>query len=470
MLIYRLLAISLVINILFFQYPVFSKQNNQTESSINLQKNLKGTVYDYRDEFINKSWWERFNDPVLIDYILKTSYANNDLKSAGLRVSESSALVMESLGKEFPVVVAGADYQRNKTSDNISMGSFKLPSYTQNTFNLPFMVNYELDLWQKNRLKTIGVTKQLEAARYDERAAYISLTSAVAAVYFNSIKSDKLIEIQKQLVDLKIVQSELVKEKYENGLCPLSEYLTAKKLLLESENTLSDFTKQRGILLNHLAVLTGESVDSVMGLKRSNIDDIDVLKDIPVFLKSDIVKRRPDILKAEALLQKYKIDTELARKDFLPTIDITGQFGFLSNSFAKTFEWDSYTASFGTGMMQTVFSGGQKRARLRAKKFQYEQMLENYQKVLLQSFQEVNDSLAVFKFDNDKLSNNKDRMIFEKDNMDLIDAKFESGAISYLDTLEYKIKLLIIEKELVQSKADCLIDLLSLYKASGGQL
>jgi len=442
------------------------KQNNIQPAS----KQLKGSVVDYRAEFINKDWWSRFNDPVLSDYIFKAANANHDLKIATLRVSETKAVVQEYLGKEFPTLNLGGNFQREKTSDNVSMGSFKLNEYSQSVFKFPLNMNYELDLWMKNRDKTIGAAKELEAIKYDERAAYISLTSTVAAAYFNILRTDKLIEFQKQILDLRKNQFELIKEKNKYGLCPVSDIIQSEKILTEAQTGLTDLEKQQSIFLNQLAVLMGQSVDDAASFKRTSIDDIDLIKDLPSDIKSDIVQNRPDILKAEALLQKSKIDVNLARKDFLPTINITGQFGFHANSFAKTFNWDSYIASIGTGFMQTIFSGGQRFARLKVRKFKYEQMIENYQKIILQSFQELNDSLASLKADTSKNDNNISRVNLENRNLDLINTRYETGTISYLDTLEYKIKVISLEKEQIQSKTDCLIDSLSLYKATGGKL
>jgi len=433
-------------------------------------KALKGSVTDYRAEFINKDWWNRFNDPVLSEYIFKAANANHDLKMATLRVSETKAIVQQYFGKEFPVVSLGGNVQREKTSDNVSMGNFKLSTYSQSKFNFPLSVNYELDLWQKNREKTLGAAKELEAVKYDERAAYISLTSTVAAVYFNTLMTDKLIELQKQILDLRKEQFELTKEKNTYGLCPLSDVIQSEKTLTEAQTALTDLEKQQSIFMNQLSVLIGESVDNAGSLKRSSLDDIDLIKDIPSSIKSDIVQKRPDILKAEALLQKTKIDVDLARKDFLPSIEITGQYGFLANSLSKTFNSHSYIASVGAGLMQTIFSGGQKIARLKASKFKYEQMIESYQKTILQSFQELNDSLASLKADNTKNDNNISCVNLEKKNLNLINTRYKVGTISYLDSLEYKSKLITLEKEQIQSKTDCLIDSLSLYKAAGGKL
>lgn len=463
----KLLILCLIANIFFLNNNVFcaeiKKQNNSPSGQ------LKGGVVDYKAEFINKDWWNRFNDPNLTEYIIKTVNANHDLKIATLKVAESRAFVQESFQKEFPLLYIGPDFGLEKTSGNARMGTFKLPEITQNTYMLPLTMNYEVDLWRKNREKTIGLEKELEAAQYDEKAAYISLTSDVAAAYFNIIKADKLIFLQKEIIDLKENILNLTKEKNNYGLCSAFEVIQADKALTEAHTYLNDLEKQQCIFLNQLAVLTGGSVDNASTFKRTPIDELDLLKDLPANIQPDTVLKRPDILKAEAKLQKSGIDVKVARKELLPCLILTGQFGFNANSLAKIFNWKSYVASVGTNFLQSVLSGG-RIAVLKAKKINYEEMIENYQKTILQSFQEVNNSLVSLKTDTQKNTDNISRVNLEKDNLNLVNCKYENGLISFLDTLEYKERLIQLEKEQVQSKTDCFIDSISLYKSVGGRI
>lgn len=465
----KIFALCLMISFLTSINPMLSAElNNKNIKPVSQQ--LKGGVTDYRIEYINADWWDRFQDPVLKEYILKASNANHNLKIANLRVLETQEKVRESLGREFPLLNIGGDFSRRKTSDNSRMGSFSLPAYAQNNYNFPLNVNYELDLWRKNRERTIMEAKELEAIKFDERASYISLTSAVASAYLNVINLDKQIELQKDIINLRKEILELTRVNYDYGLLTASDVTQAEKSLTESQSDINDLQKMQNIFLNQLSVLTGESVDNSSSLKRTSIDEVDLLKDLPQSIQGEIVKNRPDILKAEAELQKSRIDVSLARKDFLPDISLTGQFGFNASSLSKIFAWDSYVASVGTSLAQTIFSGGQRKARLKVKKYKYEQMIEGYQQIILQSFQEVNDSLAALKFDMQKNDNNISRIKLEKDNLNLINVKYYKGAISYFDTLQFKERLLSLEKEQVQSKTDCLIDSLSLYKAVGGKL
>lgn len=460
----------LVITLIIVAIIAFNASSPTNAASKPSSKPLRATVEDYRLQYINKDWWDKFNDPVLKQYILKAVSNNYDLKIISLRVKQAGESARESLGREFPTLDINGDFSRRKTSENVSMGSFKIRSYSQNSYNFPIIANYELDLWLKNRDKTLSMKKQLESAIYDEKTAYIALCSEVAGNYFNLVSTDKQLQLQEEIINLRKEILELTKESYNLGLYSASEVTQADKAYTEAQSVFNDLKKAQAILLNHLAVLTGESSNDSSRLDRESIDRIDLLKSPPESLNSDIVRERPDILKAEAQLQKAKIDVKIARKDFLPEFSIIGQFGFNANSLSKVFNWNSYVSSIGVNLFQGLFSGGQRSARLKLKKYQYDEMLNSYQKTILTSFQEVNDSLASLKFDYIKNNDTIKRIEDEKENFRIINNKYTYGAISYLDTLQYKERLISLEKEQIQNKTLCLIDLLSLYKSAGGKL
>jgi NodT family efflux transporter outer membrane factor (OMF) lipoprotein len=442
------------------------KNNEKVKPS----KQLKAALTDYKAEYLNSDWWGKFHDPVLKGYIEKASTSNYDFKIASLKVLETQEVVKEYLGKEFPLISFNANMSRQTTSNNSSMGSFSLKSYTQNSFFFPLNVNYELDLWKKNRDRTIQAAKELEVVKYEEKAAYISLVSAVASTYFQVTNLDKQIDLQKEIINIRKKVLELTKESCNYGLYQPSDVLLKSKALEEANSQLSDLEKFQSILLNQLAIITGSSSDNSSALQRSSIDEINLISDIPSSVNSEVVQKRPDILKAEAEIQKAKIDVSLARKEYLPDINLLGQFGFNANSFSKAYDWNSHVLSGGLGLAEKIFSGGQRHAVIKSKNFKYQQMMENYQKTVLTSFQEVNDSLASLKSDTQKNENNISRIRSEKQNLAIINNKYQYGAISYLDTLQHKENMLVLEKEQLQSKTNCLIDSLSFYKSVGGKL
>ena len=44
---------------------------------------------DYKVEYINQEWWDKFNDPILTAYIIQAADANYDIKINALKVKES---------------------------------------------------------------------------------------------------------------------------------------------------------------------------------------------------------------------------------------------------------------------------------------------------------------------------------------------------------------------------------------------
>ena len=94
-----------------------------------------------------------------------------------------------------------------------------------------------------------------------------------------------------------------------------------------------------------LAVLTGTSSSEVQNLNRGDIDKFEYLKEIPQNIASDVIFARPDVMSAEANLEKAKIDIRVARKEFLPTFNITGLWIFNTIAPGAFFSWKSSLAA-----------------------------------------------------------------------------------------------------------------------------
>src|SRR3989339_2171701 len=150
----KILVLILIMSFLINTNASFCANTQNKNTDKQASKVFKGSVEDYRYEYINQDWWDNFNDPILKGYILKAVNDNYDLKNATLKVLEAKASVEESLGREFPSIDIGSSFSRNKSSGNIAMGSFAFPAYTRNTYSFPLSVNYELDFWLKNREAT----------------------------------------------------------------------------------------------------------------------------------------------------------------------------------------------------------------------------------------------------------------------------------------------------------------------------
>lgn len=451
----KIISLSLILSLLginAFPLSVSARQN---------KKVIKSQITEYKFDYINLDWWKSYDDEILTGYIVKALNENQDLKIATLKVEEANQKVRLQLSRELPAVYGGVNPAINKMPG---------VSGTDGAIAFPLLVNYEADIFLKNRDKTKSVKKSYEASKLDEKSAYIAISSQVGATYFNIVKLDKLISLQEEIVNSRKQIYNLMLKRNAQGITSTADTVRAQKSMVASENDLIELQKTRTILLNSLAVLTGDSPLNINELKRISYDELIYKQKIPSEIPSEIITKRPDYLKAEKLVEKAGLDVKIARKEFLPSISIFGLFLFNSSSLSSSFNWANALASMGISGFTPLFTGGAKFANLRISKNKYEQILQSYYKTNLTAIQEVNDSLSSLKLDDEKYKNNLKNLAIEKADFRYTQSRYNQGVISNLDLLQKKENLLVMEKLVSLSKTDCLIDYIGLYKAVGGQL
>ena len=415
------------------------------------------TILDY----INFDWWKKQNDEHLEKYIVSAINNNLDIKTTALKVEQAGINVMATRSKLMPNVSIGA-----------SPALLKMPESTKSegTFALPILAFWELDLFGKNWDKTKSAKKLLKGIEFETQASNISIVSLVASTYYNIVKLDKLIEIQKDLVSDREKIYNLMKVSNEEGIVSTADLIQAEKSYSLAQNDLIDYEKTRNSALNALAVLIGDSPNNIAEYKRISIDKLGVDFNIPNSVSSEIIVNRPDYKSLEYQLQAAGLDVRVAKKEFLPTINILGALAFIATSSASSLSWENALSLLAGSVNLPIFSGFARVANLKLNKNKYEQLVQQYQKTNLIAIQEINDSLYNYKSDKEKLDNNIKALNIQKKDYEYSNSKYKEGVISKLDLLQQKEALLYMEKVMVSSKTDCYLDKISLYKTSGAKI
>lgn len=426
-----------------------------------LVKKTKRVSDDYKYAYINNDWWSQFNDDNLSYYIDKAIKNNYDLKNATLSVEEYYQNVRAQFANELPQLTAG-----------FAPAHIKMPGKSSGdwSFATPALASYEVDIFLKNRDKTKSVKKLYEGSQYDERAAYIAIASSVGSAYLNIVRLDKLVDLQKEIVELRQEIYDLMLARNREGLTSTADTVKANKALVQGQTDLIELEKQREFLLHQLAVLIGESPDNVSEFKRTAYEDINFTGNIPSEISSDVIVQRPDYLRAEAMVEKAGIDVRVARKEFLPSINLMGLALFNASNLGSVWTTKNMLGGIAAGAMLPLFTGGSLVANLKMKKVQYDKVLNNYIKTNLTAIQEVNDALVSVKKDSEKMEQTKKQAELEKADFMYNRDKFNQGIISKLDLIQYKENLISIDKLVAQQQIECMVDYISLYKAVGSKL
>lgn len=406
------------------------------------------------------NWWSNFNDDLLNGYIEKAILNNYDLKMATINVEEYYQNVKLQFANELPSAVAG-----------FGPGFFKAPGMTNTSsaFGLPVIVQYEADIFLKNHNKTKAVKKLYEGSKLDERAAYISVASAVGSTYFNIVNLDKMISLQEEIVKIRQNIYNLMLARNKEGLTSTADTIKANKALVAGQTDLIELKKNREKMLHQMCVLIGESPENASSIKRNSLDKMNYQLAIPTQIPSEIITQRPDYMRAELMVEKAGIDVKVAKKEFLPAINILGGALFNASDLGSLFTTKNMLLGVGGGLMTPLFQGGSLIANLKLKKATYERILQDYYKTNLTAIQEVNDSLVASRLDKDKMAQTIKQYNLEKSDYKYNEKKYNQGTISKLDLIQYQENLLTIEKLVAQQKVECMTDAISLYKATGSK-
>ncbi len=438
-------------------------QNNSEPKKISIMKthNMRKKSDQFKYDYINFAWWDNFNDPILTGYIDKAIKNNYSLKMASIAVDEYYQAIKIQFANELPQ--AGAAFAPALVKNS----GF---SNTDWNFSLPAIVNYEADIFLKNHDKTKAVKKEYEMSLQDERAAYISIASAVGSAYLNLVKLDKMIALQEEIVKDRETIYQLMLLRNKEGLTSTSDTVKANKSFVAGQTALTEYKKQREILLNQLCVLIGETPEKAGEIKRISYEDLNYHGIIPSEISSEIIAQRPDYIKSEQQIQKAGIDVRIAKKEFLPSINLTGLALFLAGDIGSVLTAKNALAALAGGLTLPIFTGGKRIANLRLKKDEYERLLNNYYQTNLTAIQEVNDALTTIKHDDKKYQDTKTQSQLEKKDFAINTASYNEGVISRLDLIQLRENVLSTDKLVADQKINCLVDYIGLYKAVGSQL
>ena len=186
-------------------------------------------------------------------------------------------------------------------------------------------------------------------------------------------------------------------------------------------------------------------------------------------LPSDLLRRRPDIRRAEAQLHAATARIGVATADLFPRFFLTGNAGVSASDLtliSKT--QNSKYWSFSPSVTWPVFAAGRIRWNIELQDAKQQESFFNYQKTVLNALKEVETALVAYakeqehwKFLAQAVENNRRAV-------DLSMKLYLAGKTDFLNVLTAQRALFLNEEALAQSNRTLVTNLIALYKALGG--
>ena len=407
-------------------------------------------------------WWTTLNDPKLSRLIERAVAGNLDLKKARARIREARARRGVAKAGFFPTLDATGSANRSKGSEDSGIGT------TGDLYAVGFDAAWELDIFGGVRRSVEAAQANLEASEEDQRDVLVSLLSEVAINYIDVRIYQTRLAVAKSNLKTQEETHQLTVWRNQAGL---SDELAVQQARLNLESTRSKIPTLRTGLeeaMNRIAVLLGEQPGKVHG-ELINQEPIPVApEDVAVGVPADILRRRPDVRKAERDLASQTAKVGVATADLYPKFKISGTIGLEALSGGNLFSAGSRTYSFGPSITIPIFAGGSIRQNIEIQSAVQEQYLIAYENAVLNALEEVENALAAFVEEQSRRQSLINATTAAKQAAELAKIKYQAGLTDFSNVLDAERSLLSIEDELAQSEGTVTSNLIRVYKALGG--
>jgi outer membrane protein, multidrug efflux system len=418
------------------------------------------------DQLGKGDWWAIFNDPQLNSLEVQAVAANQDIQVAITKLEQARAQARIAVAGLYPQANTNLSASRGTDAGNRPFNQLSVPvPLTSNTFEIPFTVTWEPDLFGGIRRNIQSLQASYQASGADLANVRLTIAAEVGADYFTLRQLDTQIAVLDRTVASFEKGLQLVENRQQGGV--------ASGLDVAQEQTLLDGTRTQAILLRQqraqyedaIAVLIGQPAPTF----RLPFGEISArLPVIPSGVPSDLLERRPDVAEAERQMAAANAQIGVAMAAYYPSFPISLGGGFESFSLTSLVNANSTFWAVGVSAFETIFTGGARRAQVQYQQAGYQGTIATYRGTVLNAFREVEDSLAGLTVLDQAEKTQAAAVADARKALDIATNRYTGGLVNYLDVITAQQTLLSNESLAAQLDGERLVTSVQLVKALGG--
>lgn len=340
-------------------------------------------------------WWTVFQDPVL-DQLVADAYRQNlTLREAGFRIMQNRAMLGIAVGGFFPQQQnAFGDHTQNAISTAVANRGFVLDQYYPQ-WDMGFTLNWELDFWGRFRRAIIAANDRLDASVEDFDAALVTLFGDIAQAYVQIRIYEQQIALTRANVQLQRETLAIATARYKGGLVTELDVDQAQSILSQTEAQVPQLEISLRQTNNRLCVLLGIPAEDLM--RRMAARSIPIVSpDVAVGIPADLVRRRPDVRRAERNAAAQAENIGIAESDFYPAISLNGTFSYSAEEFKGLFSPSALYGTWGPTFQWNLLNYGRIVNNVRAQDAIFQELVAHYQQTVLTASQEIENGIVTF--------------------------------------------------------------------------
>lgn len=411
-----------------------------------------------------RQWWTSFNSAdlnALVDQALK---GNPTLQQADAALTRVRELERAQRGDSGPTARLSGDAQRERIN-TAAFGIEGFPSPTINVFSIGTTFKYDLDLFGGERRKDETAAARTEAQRQRTDAAYLNLTGAVVsrAIELAALRSqlsalDGIIKVDNETVAM-------IKRGVQAGGEPAAAVNPAEAQLAEDQARRPSILRRIATTRHALALLVGQTPANWTA-PEIDLAELTPPGSIPVNLPSELVRKRPDILAAEADLHAATATIGVAEAARYPSVSLDASFVLTALHPEDLFQYDSSGWTAGPSIAAPLFNGGALKARQRAAEAGAKEADAVYRQTVLSAFAQVADLLSALSTDRDLIAAQTRARDVAAENARLASLGYENGAGSLIQVIDAQRQSQRAQLASIEAEALLRADMAALFVAT----
>lgn len=414
---------------------------------------------------VSAQWWQSLGSSKLDALVEQAFQASPTLASAKATLRQAQEIYAAQAGSTlYPQVDAGIGAQRQRLNPSTLGQTGDAREFS--LYNGSIGVRYQFDLAGGNRRALEALAARAEYRRYQLEGARLTLAANIATTAITQAKLTRQIQSTEAILRAQDEQLHLTRERVRLGQAAPDDVLALQTQVEQTRAGLPLLRKQLQQNEHLLAVLAGQA-PGAGGLPNFTLEEFSLPADLPLVLPSELVRRRPDIQAAEALLHAANAEYGVAVAKLYPQLNLSASLGSQALSTGALFGGGSAVWGLIGQLTQPLFNPGlpaEKRASLAA----FDAAAANYQSVVLEALRSAADVLRAVENDTQALVVLSRADAAAQGSLQSVQRQYSLGAASYVQLLVAQQQAEQTGINLIASQAQRLVDSASLYQAMGG--
>lgn len=455
-----------ILSIILLFIVLESKAEERDYLQAPLPENWQLEQQNYQTLPCDDQWWNTFNDPVLTQLIDRAIKNNYNIASALKRIDMASKEIGITRSGYYPTFGVSAGWTKEQESGSIY--NYENTRMRSSYFSLGASMSWEIDVFGRVYSNVKEKKAAYNVARADYDAVMVSLCASVATAYMQLRTYEEELAVAQQHIESQKEVCKITVARFNADLGNMLDVTQAKVVLYETESTLPTIEANIRTTKNSLALLLGEYPGAIDSLLDSEKGLPQYQQTVDIGVPGELLRRRPDIVEAEMELAEYAAAIGVAKKDFLPTLSITGDIGTSAHSGGDLFSKNSFTYSIAPQLSWTIFEGLSRNYALSEAKLQMESAIDQYNLTVMTAVEEVDNALVSYASLLNAIELQKRVVEESKKSMELSFELYRSGLTMFTNVVDGQISWLTNQNTLVELQGEALAALITIYKSLGG--